>query len=315
MSSTRIRGIIGACLTPLTSAGAVDHDALVRQIDYLVADVDAIAIAAVEASEYAALPAGTRRDVLRRGVAAVDGRVPVIAGASSCSVREVLDLAGVAAGAGADLVQVLMPRTPWGTEPTPGELVAFFTRLDADSPLPIVAYHHPGPGADPPPEVFVELSALPSVAYFKDSSRDVTRIARLIEAVDRTGRAGYFTTMQPLLMTLLMGGSGATMPPPGTRIAARVLRAFDRDDLDKAREWQRVFSIFPSRWARYGLTPVMKAAMRHAGLSLGTCLDPFGDLSPEHDREIARFVSAVGLAEPELPDDVDFAAVRDAVDA
>ena len=37
--------------------------------------------------------------------------------------------------------------------------------------------------------------------------------------IDRAGHARYFTTMQMLLATLQLGGSGATMPPPGSEIA------------------------------------------------------------------------------------------------
>ena len=124
----------------------------------------------------------------------------------------------------------------------------------------MVAYHNPGPGADPSIEAYVRLAEIEQVQYFKETSRDITKITRLIELIERAGKAHYFTTMQPLLMTLLMGGSGATMPPPGTRLAARVVRAFRAADMESATEAQRIFSTFRGKWGGYGLPPVMKCA-------------------------------------------------------
>ena len=47
-----IKGIIGACLTPFDDSDRVNYKALEKQIDFIVADCDAITIAAVEAAEY-----------------------------------------------------------------------------------------------------------------------------------------------------------------------------------------------------------------------------------------------------------------------
>ena len=121
-----------------------------------------------------------------------------------------------------------MPIRPWGGQPTIADLIQFFTEVASVSPLPIVAYHNPGPGADPPLDAFVRLSELNKVDYFKESSRDITKITRLIEQIQLAGKANYFTTMQPLLTTLMMGGAGATMPPRhriGARVFARSVRA------------------------------------------------------------------------------------------
>ena len=45
-----VKGIIGACLTPFGEDDRVDYKALEREIDFLVADCDAVSIAAVEAA-------------------------------------------------------------------------------------------------------------------------------------------------------------------------------------------------------------------------------------------------------------------------
>ncbi len=290
-----IKGIIGACLTPFGEDDRVNYDALRREIDFLVTDCDAISIAAVEAAEYTMLSREERKELLRLGTEMVDKRVPVILGVSSPSPHEVIELAEFAASVGGDLVQVLMPLRPWGGQPTIAELMEFYTQVASASPLPLVTYHNPGPGADPPQDAFVKISEINNVRYFKESSRDITKISRLIEQIDLAGKGYYFTTMQPLLATLMMGGSGATMPPPGTTIGAQVVRAFRAGDIERARFWQRCFALFPGKWAAYGLPPVMKSAMKHFGVDIGDPSRPYSPVSPRDHAQIGQFLHQIGL--------------------
>ena len=306
MLASPIRGIIGAALTPFTEDGRVDYDALAREIEFLAADCDAISVAAVEASEYTVLSLQDRKEVMRRATEIVNKRVPVILGASSHSIDTILDLAEHAAAVGGDLIQVLMPIRPWGGQPTIADLIQFFTEVASVSPLPIVAYHNPGPGADPPLDAFVRLSEINKVDYFKESSRDITKITRLIEQIQLAGKANYFTTMQPLLTTLMMGGAGATMPPPGTRIGARVVRAFREGDIDRARYWQRCFTLFPGKWGAYGLPPIMKSALKHFGVDIGDPARPYAPVSPRDHAQIGQFLTQIGILGDGEPDEAAF---------
>ncbi len=101
------------------------------------------------------------------------------------------------------------------------------------SPLPLLLYLNPGPGADVGIEATVAITKLDKVKYVKESSRNLARVMRLIVEVDHAGHARYFTTMQMLLATLMLGGSGATMPPPGCYIAAKIIDAFNAKDYEQ----------------------------------------------------------------------------------
>ena len=85
--------------------------------------------------------------------------------------------------------------------------------------------------------------------------------------------------MQMLLATLQLGGSGATMPPPGSEIARHVIDAFVARDYERAAELQLQFALFPSRWMHRGLAPTMKAAMNLIGLPVGDPYPPYAPLS------------------------------------
>ena len=293
----RLSGIICACLTPFDDDDRVDYAALEREIRYIVEEcgVDAISIAAVEAAEYTRLTWEERQELIRRALEMVDHRIPTIAGCSHQNPRMVLEMAEHAATCGADLAQVLIPIRPWGGDPDDEELERFFGEIGDKSPLPIVAYHNPGPGADPGYGPFIELSRNPRVEYFKESSRDTAKIARMIEEIDRSGNASYFTTMQPLLMTLLLGGSGATMPPPGAKIGAEVVRAWRSGDLDGARRWQRLYAAFPSKWPTYGLPPVMKAALHEIGVEIGLPARPYLPVAPADRLQIRELLREAEL--------------------
>ncbi|MEO9326416.1 dihydrodipicolinate synthase family protein [Gordonia aurantiaca] len=278
-------GVIGAALTPFTDDNRVDLARLEPQLDFMVDHCDAVSLLGAEVSEYQVLGDSDRVETLRTAIDTVGGRVPVLAGASSPDVAEVLRLADSAATAGADFIQVLMPRHPGGNPARVSDLVAYFEKIAASSPLPVIAYHNPSQGTDTDAATMVELAGIDGVVGFKESSRDLTKIGRLCAEIDSAGHARYYTTMQPLLTTLQLGGSGAMMPPPGTLIGAQVVAALRDGDHDRAARWQRHFRLFPSRWTRYGLTTTMKAAMAILGYDLGGPAAPFGPM-PDADTEL-----------------------------
>ena len=231
-------GLIVAPLTPFTHDLKLDEPALLRQIDYIVSDCGAtmVVAAGVETQEYTYLSLEQRRALVRRTIEFVDGRVPVMVGISHPSFKTAIELAHDAEKLGAAAVQLLAPLRPFAGPPTQADLVAYFEAIGYETGLPITLYLNPGPGAEVSIPDTIALAKLPCVQLIKESSRDLARVSRLIVEIDRAGHARYFTTMQMLLPTLLLGGSGATMPPPGSEIARNVIDAFVAKDHARAAE-------------------------------------------------------------------------------
>ena len=121
----------------------------------------------------------------------------------------------------------------------------------------------------------IALAQLDKVQLIKESSRDLARVGRLIVEIDHAGYARYFTTMQMLLATLELGGSGATMPPPACEIARHIVDAFLAKDHARAAQLQLQFALFPSNWMHRGLAPTMKAAMKVIGMPAGEPYPPY----------------------------------------
>jgi 4-hydroxy-tetrahydrodipicolinate synthase len=293
-----VPGLIVAPLTPFTADLEVDEPALRREIDYVVRDCGAtmVVAAGVETQEYTYLSLEQRKGLIRRTIECVDRRVPVMVGISHPSFKTSVELALFAESLGAAAVQLLAPLRPFAGPPTQADLIAYFEAVARETRLPITLYLNPGPGADVSIADTIALARLPSVQLIKESSRDLARVSRLIVEIDRAGHARYFTTMQMLLATLQLGGSGATMPPPGSEIARHVIDAFVAGDHERAAALQLQFALFPSKWMHRGLAPVMKAAMNLIGVRVGDPYPPYGSLTAEETSALAAVLRSSVLA-------------------
>jgi 4-hydroxy-tetrahydrodipicolinate synthase len=291
-------GLIVAPLTPFTADLRVDEQALARQIDYVVADCRAtmVVAAGVETQEYTYLSLAERKDLIRRTIELVDGRAPVMVGISHPSFRTAVELAHDAERWGAAAVQLLAPLRPFAGPPSQADLLGYFEAIGRETRLPITLYLNPGPGADVSIADTIALARLPQVQLIKESSRDLARVARLIVEIDRAGHAQYFTTMQMLLATLQLGGSGATMPPPGAEIAHAVIDAFTAGNHERAAELQLQFALFPSKWMHRGLAPTMKAALNLVGIPTGEPYPPYAPLSRDEIAALAETLKTTVLA-------------------
>jgi 4-hydroxy-tetrahydrodipicolinate synthase len=291
-------GLIVAPLTPFTADLTVDEGALQRQIDYVVGDCRAtmVVAAGVETQEYTYLSFDARKSLIRRTVEMVGGRVPVMVGISHPSFRAAIELAHDAERLGAAAVQILAPLRPFAGPPSQADLLSYFEAIARETKLPIALYLNPGPGAEVAIADTIALARLPSIQLIKESSRDLARVSRLIVEIDRAGHARYFTTMQMLLATIELGGSGATMPPPGCEIARHVIDAFVAKDYERAAKLQLQFALFPSKWMHRGLAPVMKAAMNLIGLAVGEPYPPYAPLTRDEMTALAATLRATVLA-------------------
>ena len=106
--------------------------------------------------------------------------------------------------------------------------------------------------------------------------------------------------MQMLLVTLLLGGSGATMPPPACEIARHIIDAFVAKQYERAAELQLQFALFPSKWMHRGLAPVMKAAMNQIGIPVGDPYPPYAPLSADEAGALAAYLKTTVLARRQL---------------
>jgi len=290
--------LIVAPLTPFTAELEIDAPLLRRQLDYVITDCGAtmIVAAGVETQEYTYLTFERRKALIQHTIELTDRRTPVMVGISHPSFKIAVELAHFAERLGAAAVQLLAPLRPFAGPPTQADLIGYFEAIARESHLPIALYLNPGPGADVSIPDTIALAKLPRVQFIKESSRDLARVSRLIVEIDRAGHARYFTTMQMLLASLQLSGSGATMPPPGSEIARHLIDAFMAKDYERAAALQLQFALFPSKWMHRGLAPVMKAALNLIGVPVGDPYPPYKSLDDEEIKALAAVLRTTALA-------------------
>jgi 4-hydroxy-tetrahydrodipicolinate synthase len=298
-------GTIVPPLTPFTPDLGVDYSALERQIDYVVdrCHPSMVIAAAVEAQEYQYLTLDARRDLVRETSRLLNKRAPIAVGVSHPSFRIAIELAHLAEDVGASAIQVLAPQKPTGGSPTTRELVRYIELIARETALPIILYLNAGPGADLSVQTTLELAKLDPVHFLKESSRDLTRVSRLIAEIDHAGHARYFTTMQMLLATLHLGGSGVTLPPPAAEIAWHIIQAYLDGQHLRAAELQQQFALFPARWMGVGLAAVMKAASNILGLEAGDPYPPYEPLRGPALDELRSYLATTLLQNSKEPAD------------
>jgi 4-hydroxy-tetrahydrodipicolinate synthase len=270
----RLPGLIIPPLTPFNDQQKVDYALLEKGVNYVVDDCNAAMViaAGVEAQEYHYLKFEERKELIKKTIEFVGQRCPVAVGISHPSYKVAIELAHYAQDLGAQAVQLLAPLRAFGGEPTHQETLDYFQAVLNDIKVPMVLYLNPGPGANVSIPTTIALAKLPGIHYIKESSRDLSRVSRLIAEIELSGHARYFTTMQMLLITLQLGGSGVTLPPPAAYLANKVVQAFIKGELEEATRLQLQFASYPNRWMGHGLTPTMKASLKLMGLSAG---DPY----------------------------------------
>jgi 4-hydroxy-tetrahydrodipicolinate synthase len=177
----RFPGIIPAVTTPFDPAGALDLQALERNVGALLeAGVHGF-VATGTMGEAGSLSAAERAAVVRAVVAAADGRVPVIAGVSAGTPGASVAYARDAAEAGAEAIMLLPPLGYHGDD---REIIAFYAAVADGAGLPVMAYNNPqSSGTDMAPELIARLIAdVPGVVAVKECSGDARRIAALLAA-------------------------------------------------------------------------------------------------------------------------------------
>lgn len=185
-------GVGVALVTLFDDAGEVDADATAGHAARLVELGVRSVVVAGTTGEAAALTVAERERLLAAVRAAVDGRVPVLAGTGAPSARQAAELTRRARTGGADAVLVLSP--PHRADPRP-----YYEQVAAAADdLPVLAYHFPKMA---PPGLPIDLLDELPIAGCKDSTGDPERLLATLAATDRplyTGSSAVLSFAGPV---------------------------------------------------------------------------------------------------------------------
>ncbi len=201
-----LRGTFTVLLTPFTTDGAVDFEALDRLIeDQIGAGVEGLVILGTT-SESPTIDAEEKRAILGFAVERSAGRTRIIAGVGTNDTASSVAQAEAADAQGAN---ALLVGSPYYNKPTQAGLDTHFRRIADAVPLPQIVYNIKGrSGVNIETETLCRLAEHPNIVGVKEASDDIDQIMDVIAAVadDFAVLAGSDHLNVPVA---LLGGAGA----------------------------------------------------------------------------------------------------------
>jgi dihydrodipicolinate synthase/N-acetylneuraminate lyase len=292
-------GVYPAATTQFADDLSIDLEATQQVQRALVEDgVDGLILLGT-CGENNSLEPDEKRAVLRAGVAAVVGRVPIVAGVSELTTARAVQFARDAEALGADAL-MLLPAMVY--VPKPDELFAHFIAVAEATLLPIMLYNNP-----PAYRVSIDLETLDRLAgvanieAVKESAPDPRRFTDLI---NRFGER--FVLMAGLddiaLEGLILGAagwvSGLTSAFPRESVA--LFAAVERGDLATARRIYRWFMPLLHLDAEHDLVQSIKLAEQIMGRGSERVRMPRLPLSGARRSEVVAMVEEAARTRPDL---------------
>jgi 4-hydroxy-tetrahydrodipicolinate synthase len=129
-----------ALITPFHE-GRVDRDALMRLVEYQLANGTSALVPCGSTGESSTLTHQEHVEVVELVVKAAAGKVPVIAGTGSNSTREAISLTLSAKEAGADAALLI---SPYYNKPTQEGIYQHYKQIAESTRFPLIVYNIPG---------------------------------------------------------------------------------------------------------------------------------------------------------------------------
>src|SRR5690554_2042648 len=136
----KLEGVFVPMITPSTSDGGVDTQALSKLAEHFIAQGVTSLIGCGTTGEYYAFTEDERRQVLETIAAVGKGRVNLVAGISALSTQGSIERARQAEELGYD---GLMLTAPPYCLPSQDGVITFFREVAAATSLPIIMYNFP----------------------------------------------------------------------------------------------------------------------------------------------------------------------------
>jgi 4-hydroxy-tetrahydrodipicolinate synthase len=175
-------GAITALITPFTQDGEIDWKAFENFVEWQIDQGINGVVPVGTTGESPTLTHDEHKQVVKRCVEVVNGRVPVIAGTGSNNTAEALEFTEEAKADGADAALVVVP---YYNKPTQDAMYAHYKAINDAVDIPIIIYNVPGRSvADISNETIGRLAELPNIKGIKDATADLARPLELRRLVD-----------------------------------------------------------------------------------------------------------------------------------
>ena len=287
MNKPLFTGVCTALVTPFLG-GRVNYpmmeQLLARQIE---AGITTIVLAGTT-GEASTLNDSEKLEMFRRAKEFTGDACTIIAGTGSNDTSHALKLSTAAADCGADALLIV---SPYYNKANNDGLIAHYTTIARQIPLPIIVYNVPSrTGIDIPVSVYKALSTVPNIVGIKEASESITKVTKIRNAC-RSRLTVWSGNDDQAVPVISLGGQGlisviSNVKPVET--AAMVNAALD-GDFDTAADLQeKLQPLCDLMFCEVNPIPV-KAAMKCIGYDCGGCRLPLGNISAENHEKLRNY--------------------------
>jgi 4-hydroxy-tetrahydrodipicolinate synthase len=237
----QLRGCGTALVTPFRADDSIDEPALRALVQWQIDSGIDFLVPCGTTGETPTLSHDEWLKVIDTTIEVVDGRVPIVAGATSNSTRDAVEKAKeIAARPGVDAI---LTASPYYNKPTQEGQYRHFKSIAEAVDKPLILYNVPGrTGANIEPATLARLAEVPNVLGVKEASGNMTQIAEVCNSVPE-----HFLVFSGddaiTLPVIALGGVGIISVASNEipREMAEMTRAAISNDWDTARRLHRKY--------------------------------------------------------------------------
>lgn len=288
-------GSIVAMITPFTRDNKIDEKGIEDLVEFHIKSGTNGIVACGTTGESATLTHEEYKRVVEVTIAAVKGRVPVIAGTGTNSTQTTLDLTSYAKNVGADGALVVVP---YYNKPNQRGLYMHFRKIAEEVNIPIIIYNIPSrTGVNLLPETLASLAEINNIVAVKEASGNLEQMIQILHLCGE--RMNLISGDDKLLLPVLsIGGKGvisvvANIIP---QEVSNLINEFKKGNYKKAKDI--FFSIvYPlSNAMFYETNPIpVKTSMKLIGLPSGELRLPLSSMSGSNVEKLKHDLMKFGL--------------------
>jgi 4-hydroxy-tetrahydrodipicolinate synthase len=288
-------GALVALITPFHD-GQVDYQTLEELVEFQIESGSDGIVPVGTTGESPTLSYEEHKEVIKRVVDVVAGRIPVIAGTGSNSTAEAIELTEFAKKVGADAsLQVC----PYYNKPTQEGFYQHFKAIAEEVDIPLVLYNIPGRcgGTGLSIDTVERLSKVENIVAIKEATGSLDFVAEIAQRTELTILSGDDSLTLPIAS---VGGKGVIsvvvniVPADVKAMTDLILEG----DFVSARKWHR--KLFPLAKSMLSLAtnPIpIKAAAAMLGMASDELRLPMVPLDDSQKTKLRAMLKDYGLLE------------------
>ena len=284
-----------AIVTPMKENLEINYDKLDEMLEEQIAGgTDAIIICGTT-GESATMTEEEHSEAIRFTVERVKHRIPVIAGTGSNSTATAVQLSKGAMEDGADALLLV---TPYYNKATQNGLIAHYTKLCTEAPLPAILYNVPSrTGCSIQPKTLAHLvKNVDSIVGVKEASGNIGNVAEIMHLCD--GNIDLYSGNDDQVVPLLsLGGIGVISVLSNVApkyVHDMVMKYLDGDVKGSAKMQLDAIPLCSALFCEVNPIPV-KAALNMMGKNVGSLRAPLTEMEDAHKEVLRQAMKDFGL--------------------